>query len=172
MASPVYQSTVADRIIACRQMPRRISLGLLLALSVLALSVVAVGCATQDSSSLRQEGAPTDVQSVQSGAPIDVQSVRLTAAGHYIDLRYRVLDASRAQAALGPTVRPQLINEATGAVMAVPMTAKLGPLRQTQAVQKPGRTYFVMFVNNGGVQAGSRVTAELGELKFKHLVVE
>jgi hypothetical protein len=130
-------------------------------LSLLAMSVLAAGCATQDSGLLRQ-----------GNAPIKIESVRLTAAGHYIDLRYRVLDASRAQAALGPTVRPQLIDEATGAVMAVPMTAKLGALRQTQAVQKPDRTYFVMFANTGAVQAGSRVTAELGELTFKHLVVE
>ena len=98
--------------------------------------------------------------------------MRLTAAGHYLDLRYRVLDAERAQEALGPEVRPRLIDEANGTVMAVPMTAKLGSLRQTQAVQEPGRTYFVMFVNSGGVSPGSRVTAELGELKFEHLVVE
>ena len=103
--------------------------------------------------------------------PIEVESVRLTAAGHYLDLRYHVLDPAAAQAALGPKVRPRLINEKTGAVMAVPLTAKLGSLRQTQAIQKPGRTYFVMFINNG-VGPGSRVTAELGELTFKHLVVE
>lgn len=131
------------------------------ALGLLAVSVLAAGCATQNSNS-RGQGR----------APIDIESVRLTAAGHYIDLRYRVLDASRAQQALGSKVRPQLINEATGAVMAVPMTAKLGALRQTQAVQKPDRTYFVMFVNSGGLQTGSRVTAELGELRFRHLVVE
>ena len=104
--------------------------------------------------------------------PIEVQSVRLTGAGHYLDLRYRVLDPAAAQAALGPTVRPRLIDEVTGSAMAVPMTAKLGALRQTQAVQKPDRTYFVMFVNSSGMRPGSKVTAELGELKFPHLTVE
>jgi hypothetical protein len=142
-------------------MPRLANFLSLPGLSLLAVSFLAAGCATQNSGSLPQDSAP-----------IDIESVRLTAAGHYIDLRYRVLDASRAQQALGPKVRPQLINEATGAVMAVPMTAKLGALRQTQAVQKPDRTYFVMFVNSGGLQTGSRVTAELGELRFRHLVVE
>jgi hypothetical protein len=105
------------------------------------------------------------------GAPIAVQSVHMSGAGHYVDLRYRVLDAQRAQAALGPSVRPRLIDEATGAVMAVPTTAKLGSLRQTQASQTPGRTYFVLFVNSG-VREGSRVTAELGELRFEHLRIE
>jgi hypothetical protein len=103
--------------------------------------------------------------------PIAVQAVHLSGAGHFVDLRYRVLDAIAAQAALGPKVRPRLIDEATGTVMGVPTTAKLGSLRQTQAEQKTGRTYFVLFVN-GGVREGSRVTAELGDLRFEHLVIE
>jgi len=115
--------------------------------------------------------AATHAERAERRAPIAVESVRLTAAGHFVDLRYRVLDAERAQAALGPSVRPRLIDEATGAVMAVPTSAKLGSLRQTQGVQKPGRTYFVLFVNSG-VREGSRVTAELGELRFDHLRIE
>jgi O-phosphoseryl-tRNA(Cys) synthetase len=140
-----------------RRAIRGASLGLLLAATALA-----AGCATQNS------------RAPDSDEPIAVESVRLTAAGHYIDLRYRVLDPERARAVLGPTVkvRPRLVNEANGAVMAVPTTAKLGSLRQTQAPQKSGRTYFVMFVNSGGLETGSRVTAELGELRFKHLIVE
>jgi len=104
--------------------------------------------------------------------PIAVQSVRLTAADHYVDLRYRVLDPAAAQQVLGPGVHPRLINEANGAVMAVPTTAKLGSLRQTQAAQRPGHTYFVMFINSGALQPGSRVTAELGSLRIPHLLVE
>lgn len=105
-------------------------------------------------------------------APIAIDSVRLTAAGHYIDLRYRVLDPAAAQAALGPKVRPTLVNEDNGAVMAVPTTAKLGSLRQTQARQEPGRTYFVLFVNSGGVRPGQQVTAQLGALRFEDLTVQ
>ena len=123
-------------------------------------SVLAAGCA----------GGPQP-KAADATPPIAIDSIRLTAANHYLDLRYRVLDAERAQESLGPGVQPRLIDERTGVVMAVPMTAKLGSLRQTQAVQEPGRQYFVMFIN-GGVGPGSRVTAELGELKFEHLVVE
>lgn len=122
-------------------------------------SVLIGGCATT-----------ADVRASQR-APIAVEAVHLSAAGHFVDLRYRVLDAERAQAALGPKVRPRLIDEATGAVMAVPTTAKLGSLRQTQGTQKPGRTYFVLFVNRG-MREGSLVTAELGELRFEHLRIE
>lgn len=112
------------------------------------------------------------VQGSARSAPIAIESVRLTAADHYIDLRYRVLDPAAAQAALGPKVRPKLVNEDNGAVMAVPTTAKLGALRQTQARQAEGRTYFVFFVNSGGVRPGSRVSAELGALRFEDLTVQ
>lgn len=98
--------------------------------------------------------------------------MRVSAAGHVIDVRYRVTDEERAAATLGPKIRPRLIDEQTGAVMNVPNTAKLGALRQTQAKQKAGRTYFVLFANTARLRAGSRVTVELGEAQFKHLKVE
>ena len=104
--------------------------------------------------------------------PIAIDSLHLSAAGTLVDLRYRVVDPAAAQRALGPKVRPKLIDEATGIEMSVPSTAKLGSLRQTQGRQRPGRTYFVLFINNAGVKSGSHVTAELGDLHFRHLVVE
>ena len=118
--------------------------------------------------------APSSSRSAEhAAAPIlSIESVRLTAAGHYLDLRYRVLDAVRANSALGPGIKPLLIDEASGAVMAVPTTAKLGSLRQTQAKQKTDRTYFVMFVNTARIGPGTLVTAKLGELQFEHLTVQ
>jgi hypothetical protein len=104
--------------------------------------------------------------------PIEIQSVRITAAGHYVDLRYRVLDAPSAQAMLGPGVKPVLTDEATGRTMAVPSTAKLGSLRQTQNAQRPDHLYFVLFINSAGLKPGSRVTAELGPMTFRHLTVQ
>jgi len=105
-------------------------------------------------------------------APIAIESVRITAAGHFIDLRYRVLDPARANEMLGPGVKPLLIDQATGFKMGVPMTAKLGPLRQTQARQRPDHLYFVMFTNTAGLHPGSRVTAQLGDITISDLTVE
>jgi hypothetical protein len=134
---------------------------LALAMSVLAVALLMLtGCVSQ----------PTRGATINP--PIAIESIRMTAAGHYIDLRYRVLDPERANAALGPGIKPILIDEATGNVMAVPTTAKLGSLRQTQAEQRPDRTYFVLFVNSAPLRSGSRVTAELGELRFEHLTVQ
>ncbi len=105
-------------------------------------------------------------------APISIESVRITAAGHYVDLRYRVLDPVRANEMLGPGVRPVLIDQASGLKMGVPMTAKLGPLRQTQANQRPDHLYFVMFTNTAGLHPGSQVTAQLGDITVTNLTVE
>ena len=103
---------------------------------------------------------------------ISIESVRITAAGHYIDLRYRVLDPEAANASLGPGVKPTLTDEATGIVMAVPMTAKLGALRQTRGDQRPDRSYFVLFANTAGARSGSQVTAEMGDMTFENLTIE
>lgn len=129
---------------------------MLAALAVAALAGCAVG------SSVRTDQA----------APIAIQSVRLTAAGHYIDLRYRVTDVEQANKLLGPSVKPILVDQATGRQLAVPMTAKLGPLRQTQARQKPDHLYFVMFTNTAGLVPGSKVTALLGDIKITDLTVQ
>lgn len=103
---------------------------------------------------------------------LEIASLRISAAGHLVDLRYRVTDPELAKATLGPKIKPRLIDEKTGTVMNVPTTAKLGALRQTQATQKTGRTYFVLFANTAAIRPGMRVTAELGDAHFKHLVVE
>jgi len=128
--------------------------------TVAAVVLAVTGCA----------GQPRAVP--EAASPIAIQSVRLTAAGHYVDLRYRVVDAVQANELLGPGVKPVLINQENGAVMGVPMTAKLGPLRQTQATQRPDHLYFVMFLNSGGLTPGSKVTAQLGDIKVANLTVE
>ena len=128
-------------------------------LAIAAILILFSGCASQP--------AEPEVQN-----SIEIESIRLTAAGHYLDLRYRVLDADRANASLGPGIKPLLIDEDTGRVMAVPTTAKLGSLRQTRGEQRPDRSYFVLFVNSAGVKSGSRVTAEMGDMTFESIVIE
>ena len=107
-----------------------------------------------------------------AGPVLAIASVHMSAAGMLIDLRYRVLDPVRAQRALGPKIRPKLIDERSGIEMSVPTTAKLGSLRQTQGQQRSGRSYFVLFVNTARVAPGSRVRAELGELVYPNLLVQ
>lgn len=128
------------------------------------------GCANTGG---RLAGAPAGENAgAGTGPALTIDSLHVSAAGTLIDLRYRVVDVERAGRVLGPKIRPRLIDEASGIEMAVPNTAKLGSLRQTQGTQREGRTYFVLFVNSARIGPGSRVTAELGELRFQHLLVE
>lgn len=106
-----------------------------------------------------------------SDGPVQVQVVRLTAAGKFVDLRYRVTDPEAARKALvRPGVQFRLVNEKTGHVLQVPVSAKLGALRQTRGV-KPGHTYFMLF-QGGGLRRGDVITAHLGDLTFRHLRVQ
>lgn len=105
-----------------------------------------------------------------SSAPLVIERVNLTAAGHFVDLRYRVTDAAAASSAFRPGAVFKLVDERTGRAMAVPTTAKLGALRQTRGL-RAGHTYFMLFMN-GGVRPGSLVTAEIAGFKFRHIAVQ
>jgi len=89
-----------------------------------------------------------------------------------IDFRYRVLDPGKAMSLFDRKIKPYLIDEATGAVLAVPEPPKVGTLRNTRTPQ-PDRIYFILFANPGRyVQKGKRVAVVIGDFKAEHLVVE
>ena len=103
---------------------------------------------------------------------VEVASIRLTAHNHMIDYRYRVLDAQKATDLFNRQIKPHLIHQKTGKVLAVPETAKLGPLRNSN-IPKDGKIYWMLFGNAGGlVQSGDQVTVVIGEFRVEDLVVE
>ncbi len=104
---------------------------------------------------------------------IESVTIRLTSAGHMLDYRYRVLDPVLAMDILNRNVKPYLLHEPTGKVLAVPITAKVGPLRQSTLKPEAGRVYFMMFGNAGKlVQPGDQVTLIIGDQRLEHLTVE
>jgi hypothetical protein len=104
---------------------------------------------------------------------IQITATRLTAGGHLIDFRYRVLDPDKAAALSAPEAKPKLVDQATGATLAVPKTPKIGPLRQSAQKPEAGKVYFVLFGNTGKVVgAGSKVTVQVGDFCVEDLVVE
>jgi hypothetical protein len=117
--------------------------------------------------------AAEDVRSameVQWG--VKVLPIRLSAEGYMLDFRYRVLDTEKATPLFDWKIKPYLVDEATGAVLAVPEPPKVGALRNTRKPQ-PDRNYFILFANPGRyVQKGKRVTVVIGDFKAEHLVVE
>ena len=148
--------------------PRTVSASFVRACTSLCLAVAVAGCASSPGSRKSQ------AEVVPPPPPIRIESVRVTAAGHYLDLRYSITDVERATALFSPQVkvRMALVDEQTGKEMLVPETAKLGALRQLARRPETGRTYFVMFDNQIGVGPGRTVKAVVGDYEFPGLKVE
>ena len=102
---------------------------------------------------------------------VEVMDVRQTAAGHILELRYRVLDAEKAKPLFKRQTKPVLTHVESGARLLVPTPAKTGALRNSNA-PIAGRTYWMFFANPGGmVRPGQHVNIEIGEFRVNGLVV-
>jgi hypothetical protein len=103
---------------------------------------------------------------------IDITGIHMSAHNYMVDFRYRVLDAEKAKALFDRQTKPYLIDQASGKVLAVPNTAKLGPLRNSNQ-PKEGKIYWMFFGNRGGIVAtGSKVTVKIGDFEVKDLVIK
>jgi len=150
-----------------------------LALLVSVVGVPSLACAAE----VADEVAASEVVSTDGQAEaraqelaeqwgIEITSIRLTANSHMIDYRYRVLDADKATDLFKRQIKPHLIQQRTGKVLAVPETAKLGPLRNSN-IPQDGRIYWMFFGNaNNLVKAGDKVTVVIGEFRVEDLVVQ
>ena len=102
---------------------------------------------------------------------IELVAMRSTAAGHMVDFRYRVLDAEKAAPLFKRQTKPYLIHQTSGKVLAVPNTAKLGSLRNSNTPQN-GRTYWMFFGNHHRlVQSGDKVTVAIGDFRAADIEV-
>jgi len=111
-------------------------------------------------------------RSIEEQWGIEITSLRLSANGHMLDYRYRVLDAEKATDLFKRQIKPYLIHQPSGKVLAVPETAKLGPLRNSNIPQE-GRIYWMFFGNAGKiVHPGDKVTVVIGDFRVEDLVVE
>lgn len=140
----------------------------------LLLSLYLAGCATTDNQeSQAVAGIPPAGSEERWG--VRIEGIRLSAAGNMLDFRYRVIDPDKASPLVDRTVKPYLLDQASGARLMVPSSPKVGPLRQTSADGKPlaGRTYFILFANPGKyVKAGNKVTVVIGDFRAEDLTVE
>jgi hypothetical protein len=117
-------------------------------------------------------GAAAEESPAQKPWGIDVIGVRTTAAGHMLEFRYRVVDSDKAGALFERKNKPHLVHQRSGKVLAVPNTAKLGPLRNTN-IPLQGRTYWMFFGNAGQlVKAGDKVTVAIGDYQSQAITVE
>jgi hypothetical protein len=103
---------------------------------------------------------------------VKIINLRPTAAGYMLDLRLKVLDPAKAAHVLSRKSKAFIIDQGTGKALPVPVT-KAGPLRQTTLKPEPGRHYFALFSNRGGlVKEGSKVTVVIGDFRAENITVE
>jgi len=106
---------------------------------------------------------------------INIHGLVLSSAGYMLDLRYRVIDPTKAAPLMDKKVKPYLIVESTGDRLDIPNTPKVGMLRQmprNNSVVKE-REYFIMFTNVGHrLKKGDQVALFVGESKIDHLSVQ
>lgn len=135
--------------------------------------LLAAGCAPKMEN--KAAGIEQKQMSMEEQWGVRVESIRTSAAGNLIDFRYRVKDPDKAVPLVDRSKKAYLIDEASGKVLAVPTTAKVGPLRQTVPNGKPkeDRVYFVLFGNPGGfLKPGAHVTVVIGDFRAENLIVQ
>jgi hypothetical protein len=103
---------------------------------------------------------------------VDVVGVHPVASGQMLAFRYRVLDEAKAKPLFEKTLKPYLIDEATGTRLAVPSMENVGELRQ-DVTPEAERIYYMIFGNPGKlVKAGSRVSIVIGNFHLEGLIVD
>lgn len=154
---------------------RRGHISLSSCLGVIGLAITLGGCAgTAEKPASYAEAGKIEVQGeIADALGIEVEGIRLSAAGYMLDFRYRVLDPVKAAPLLDRKIQPYLLDEASGARLAVPDSPKVGRLRTTSRNKViPGRNYYILFANPGRyLQAGSKVTLVAGDARISDLTV-
>ena len=146
----------------------------LLALSIALVLVFISSPATANATTPQKEASTAVVKSnpLAEKWGIEITSLRMAAANHMVDFRFRVLDAKKADPLFVRQTKPYLVDQKSGKVLAVPNTAKIGPLRNSN-IPQDGRIYWMFFGNAGKlVHAGDKVTVVIGDFRVENLVVE
>ena len=125
------------------------------------------------------EAAPSVDQpkemSIEEQWGVKIESLRISGAGNLLDFRYRIIDPEKASYLVDRRNKAYMIDQASGKVLSVPTTAKVGPLRQTvrYGLPKKDRIYFILFGNPHVMKSGDKVTVVIGDdFKAESLVVE
>ncbi len=102
---------------------------------------------------------------------IQVVAVRLTAAGSFVDFRFRVVDPEKSKPLMKKDTKAYLLDQTSSAKLSVPVTS-LGAQR-SRGDPIAGRNYFILFTNSSGVvRHGSKVTITIGDFKAEDLTVQ
>jgi hypothetical protein len=103
---------------------------------------------------------------------VDVVGVRLVSSEWMLEFKFRVLDPEKAAPLLDEHTKPYIVDEASGARLAVPAMENVGELRQ-HTTPDANRTYFMIFGNADKiVPRGGRVSVVIGKFEATDLPVQ
>ena len=103
---------------------------------------------------------------------VEIIGVKPVSSGYMLAFKYRIVDPDKARALNDRKIKPYLVDEASGIVLAVPAMENIGELRQG-ATPIVDRTYFMVFGNPGKVvKSGSRVSIVAGNFQLDGLIVD
>lgn len=127
-----------------------------------------------------EEGSKGDGNSAKDGHAvlrdkwgIEIVRLKITAAGHILDLRYRVIDPVKSFPVFDTKIKPVLIDEQTGRGLTIYTAPRIGGMRQKARRPEAGRVYFILFSNPAGlVKEGNKVTLKIEDVKIEHIRVE
>jgi hypothetical protein len=147
---------------------------LYLTLSLLFIFVVTL------SPAFGEEGNKGDGNAVKDGHAvlrdkwgIEIVKLKITAAGHILDLRYRVIDPVKSFPVFDTKIKPVLLDELSGRDLSIYTAPRIGGMRQKARRPEAGRVYFILFSNPGDlVKEGNKVTLKIEDVKVEHIPVE
>jgi hypothetical protein len=103
---------------------------------------------------------------------VDVVGVRLVSSGWMLEFKYRVLDPDKAAPLLDQHAKPYIVDDASGARLAVPAMENVGELRQ-HTTPAANRVYFMIFGNASQVVArGGHVSVVIGQFQAPGIPVQ
>lgn len=143
---------------------------LLLGAALLALLLSVAGAAHAEAPAFSPISVPCD--DLKESWGVEIVRLFLTAHGHMVDFRYRVVDAEKARPLFDAKTSAHLVDEATGLALAVPDSPKTGRLRNA-GTPEAGRTYFILFQNQANLlEKGDRVAVVIGDFAARDLTLE
>ena len=105
---------------------------------------------------------------------VELLGIRRTAAGNFMDFRFKVLDAEKSLPLFDHRIKPYVVAERSKIKLPVPMAAKIGAFRPTNRGKniKADKIYYMLFGNpDRHVKGGETVTVVIGDFKVEHLIV-
>lgn len=133
----------------------------------------AAGCAAADRAAPPGVSPSANAPTAEEQLGIKVEGIRWSARGYMLDFRFRVVDPEKAAVIMDRSIKPYVIDEASGAKFVIPSSPKVGPMRQTTRKAETGRSYWLLFANPARyIKPDSLVTVVVGDHRMEHLVVE